>query len=216
MTTLWTESWPGSNGDPWAARWTTSGPSPSAPDIQSNLGRMRTGTTAFTTYSRAIAAGEATSVNYEILTNFSCDNPKKAEYIVLGVRTTNAWNGTYPNDGYFVELDINGNQYFLRRTVSGSSSTLATIGYTFDVTGATNIRLQAVGSAIRAKIWDFDIGEPSPWDTEVTNSDVTAAGYVSCTMQSGVGSVCTVYFGTMTVTDAAGAPGTFVPQVIMT
>lgn len=39
------------------------------------------------------------------------------------------------------------------------------------------IRVQAVGSALKFKFWRFDHVEPNDWIAEVTNSDISAAGW---------------------------------------
>jgi len=201
VTTLWTEDWTGSNGSSWAGRWSSSGTTPNAPDIQSNQGRMRTGTTAFGTYSRSVASGETAKADHGVLVKLSFDNPKISEFFVVGVRSSTTFNGTFPNDGYIVELEINNNQFTLRRTVSGTATTLQTVSKTFSAGTAVWVRLQAIGTAVKAKIWNDGSSEPGSWDAEQTDSNVTAAGYVVLSALPGTTTAATGLWDSLTAYD---------------
>lgn len=206
MPTLWTETWTGSDGADWPGRWVSDGTTPTAPDILSNQGRQRTGTTAFGTHTRSVASGETATVDAEALVKLSFDNPKKAEFYIVTVRQSGGWSGTFPATGYFVELDVNGNQFTLRKRVSGASSILATVPKTFTSGTAVWVRLQAFGSAIKAKVWDDGSAEPA-WDTEQTDTDITSAGHVGVSTLPGVAEVCTALWDDLTVSNANAPAG---------
>jgi hypothetical protein len=65
----------------------------------------------------------------------------------------------------------------LNKYVSGAVTALG--NFTFSWTSATQyyLRLQAIGSTIRGKVWTPGTAEPSTWGIEVTDTDITGAGY---------------------------------------
>jgi hypothetical protein len=216
MTVLWSDNFTGTNGAAWNARWVKTGGTGSSTDIQSNAGRMRTGVTAFTTDVEARASGETPVVDYDITVKCAFDNPKKTEYCLAAVRC-NTFTGTgfYPDTGYFLDIDLNNNSYTFRKGVAQAYTLMDTISKTFTAGTAIQIRLVAVGTAIKAKIWNDGSGEPASWDSEVTDSDVTAAGYVGLAGLPGVNSTCTFTWDDLTVNDGA-AITSFRPRIIIT
>jgi hypothetical protein len=205
--TPWAEDFAGTDGDPWPPYWvTTIDGIGGVVDINSNRGRLQTGTTAFSTSVEAVAGRKAASADYGLLVRIGFDNPLKTEYPVVAVRT-NFFSGSFPDTGYFCELEINGGQYTLRKGVAQVYTTLATISKTFTAGTDVWFRFYAFGSAIKTKIWNVGTDEPSSWDTEQTDTAVTAAGYAGFSMNSGVSSVCTATFDSLSVWNAHLPPG---------
>lgn len=78
---------------------------------------------------------------------------------------------------YWADI-IDGTTVRLGKTVASASTTLDDAAFTWSADTWYWIRLQVVGTAIRAKVWAASGSEPSTWTLEVTDSDITAAGYV--------------------------------------
>ncbi|MFD4000839.1 poly-gamma-glutamate hydrolase family protein [Streptomyces rubiginosohelvolus] len=68
----------------------------------------------------------------------------------------------------------------LRKRVGGTETLLLqhTTGLTHTAGGRVAVRLQAVGSALKAKAWTAGSAEPAGWQVEATDTDLTAAGEI--------------------------------------
>jgi hypothetical protein len=74
---------------------------------------------------------------------------------------------------------IGGTSVELVKYVNGSIETLATTVYSWNVNTKYYVRFQAIGTALKAKVWTGDIGdEPESWTLEATDSSITAAGWI--------------------------------------
>jgi hypothetical protein len=161
---------------------------------------MRSGTTAFGSPVSAMALGKTPYADSELSGRLAFDNPKITEYAVVAIRST-VFSGTWPTDGYLLEIEVNSNQFTVRRGVAGAYVTLNTTAKTLTAGTAIWFRFQAIGSSIRAKVWNDGTNEPSAWDATVVNTDITAAGYAGVSWQNGVASVATALFDNIAFTN---------------
>lgn len=202
----WSEDFTGTDGDPLPPYCVTTVDQPGGTrGINGNRCRLQTGTTAFSTSVQTMAALKVTSIDYGILVRIGFDNPLKTEYPLVAVRM-NFFAGSFPGTGYFCELEPNDGQYTLRRGVAGVYATLATVSVTFTAGVDKWLRFYCWGSSLKTKLWDVGTAEPSAWDTEQTDANVTAAGYAGFSMNSGVGSVCTGTFDDLKVWNSHQPP----------
>lgn len=77
----------------------------------------------------------------------------------------------------------------IRKWLTASESVLGT--YTTRLTHVAGtyvrVRFQGSGTALKAKAWTVGALEPGPWDVEVTDSSLTAAGSIGCRSISAAG-----------------------------
>ncbi|MGW1295165.1 poly-gamma-glutamate hydrolase family protein [Streptomyces sp. NPDC002533] len=98
-------------------------------------------------------------------------------FLALAARYTDG------NNMYLARLDFTTAQAVvltLRKRVGGTETSLGqhTTGLTHTVGGRVAVRLQVVGSALKAKAWAAGTAEPVGWQVEVTDTDLTAAGEI--------------------------------------
>ena len=202
----WEEQWTGSNGSAWPSYWTQAGNTGSVQDIQSNRGRMATGSTAFnsgrwTQSNDDVSGGHPWLYNMDAIVRVNFQNPKVTQYPLMGVRSSGAVSGTYPTTGYFCEIEVNGNQYTLRKVVSNTVTTLQTISKTFTAGTDIYLRIQAIGTTVQCRIWNVGSAEPTSWDASTTDSAITGTGGVYLSSQSGINAVCTANYDELYVSD---------------
>lgn len=170
----------GTNGDPWdSGKWTTNTiGAGSVADIQSNKGRLEGGAGSFLT-ANAIST-MASQTDCELYCTFDVDSGSQESYLEITLRGDGLWldaEESEPQNGYFIDIapgstpDIR-----LRKAVASVKTTLASSSGTSNVLSGViyGLRFRAVGTAIKVRYWDTAGAEPSSWDFEVTDSDITA------------------------------------------
>ncbi|MGW6309128.1 poly-gamma-glutamate hydrolase family protein [Streptomyces niveus] len=87
------------------------------------------------------------------------------------------------NNSYLARLDFTGTQTViltLRKRVAGTETLL--VQQTTDLTHVADrrfcVRLQVVGTTLRAKTWLAGQGEPAAWNVETTDTSLSAAGQI--------------------------------------
>ena len=189
--TLFTETWTGTNGAAWpTARWNAADPqgAGSAVDIQSNAGRLLAMGEA-SARARIIAKSGALldfglTAQITIATGGQTANN---EFHNLNFRASGAWSVSNEQDrlhGYSLEFRTTGGARTLQ-LVSVVNSARTTLGSPVAKAWGTSpwsVRVQCVGTAIKAKVWQG--AEPASWDIEVTNA-AHAAGDISFSTVNG-------------------------------
>lgn len=99
------------------------------------------------------------------------------QYISIASRWTDV------NNLYMARLQISTASvitFSIRKRVAGVETLLGsvTIPHTFAINTFYNIRLQTIGSSIKAKAWLSTLAEPGFWNLEFTDTDITAVGSV--------------------------------------
>lgn len=178
------EEWTGADGAAWsAARWTTdTAGATAAIDIQSNQGRMAPNTTD--TWVRALASSPAYA-NLDLVVQFTLAGTSD-QYHFLTFRHGGTWSGAEPwrpQNGYQVVIwrETGVDHFDLESIVAGTSTPLASPDNKAWGTSAWNLRVRAVGTALKVRAWQGT--EPTTWDIEVTNSN-HASGVIGLSANS--------------------------------
>ncbi|KLL11849.1 LamG-like jellyroll fold domain-containing protein [Protofrankia coriariae] len=221
------EQFTGTNGDPWSASWTSAHRTGASSDIQGNAGRLRTGTSAYTTAARQHASGMTAVADCELLVRYTPGTVAAESHTVVGIRGSGVWgdpsiNDAFPAAGYFLEINPQGGDYTVRAAngVLVASTVLATVTKTIPA-GGVWIRLRAEGTAISAKVWSAAGSEPAAWDYTGTNSATTAAGRVQLAGNNGADAAqrthtydeLTVTYLTASPLAQTGMPGQPIPRL---
>lgn len=184
MGVVATSDFTGTNGAT-PTGWTVGGAGSHA--IQSNKLQLTTVATSFNGGANAYWSTPAALNDMEVTITINFQNPKVEQYAVVAVRadTVAPSAGTYPDNGYFVELDTNGNQIIVRRAVATSFTVLNTIPKTFTVATDVITKVRAEGARYSVKVWNVGSGEPD-WDVSaVDSSPFLTAGRVFLSAQNG-------------------------------
>ncbi len=154
----------GVDADPWnTSRWTVSAINgATAPAILTNRGRLVTNVTLNST-SRAIAK-HSSIADTELLLSFQLDSITEDNFLRFAIRGLGTWTTASPNESYFVSIDAldAATGFELTKRVSAVNTTLATTSWG-RTTGKYWLRFQAVGTAIKARVWLDGTTEPSTW-----------------------------------------------------
>lgn len=107
------------------------------------------------------------------------------------------------SNAYWSDLSFNsdGTLYVLiRKVVNGSLSTINTTSITsYSADTFYSLRFSVIGNNLRSKVWLSSDNEPSFWDIDITDSDITESGYVA--MRHSIGSSSSLTFPTQAYVD---------------
>jgi hypothetical protein len=197
MAIIFSDTFTGTNGAAWnATNWTTSVSTGSVVDIQSNQGRLLTGTTGgFADLAKVIlVAPGSTLANFEVLVSMTFNTTLSPAYgIPIFGRASGDWNmGDWPATGIMADLETGGDCYIQYQLNSGTKTTLVS-GGAGTVAGITVgqafwCRFRVTGTSVAAKWWKNDGGttpEPASWTLSGTQSTVTAAGKIQARLEGG-------------------------------
>ena len=95
------------------------------------------------------------------------------QYHFLNFRQSNGFvsGGAAPQDGYSVIVLASFSELSIVERVSGVEGTPVTVAKTWNA-NPWNLRLQAIGSALKVKVWQG--AEPGTWDIETTDATHTS------------------------------------------
>lgn len=184
---IWAETFTGTNGSaPSTTRFVTSVVGTgSTIDIQGNELRLLTGTTN-PSESRAICRDDS-STNFnlgvvEVLALYDPGATLQQQFPAIILRTTNDWDGSHPHmptSGYAFEIDPSSasSNVLVYKHVSGTFTAISSLA-TFAATASTKffVRVQAVGTALRMRIWNNGSAEPTTWLIDVTDASLASGG----------------------------------------
>lgn len=176
MTTLASDTWTGSNGDPWGSTWTTGlTPAGGGATIQSNAGRLTCGTAGGYSGADRVARRVDITAPTDAVALFKFRWPGGEEtFPLFYVRSTNTSLDT--QGGYFVSFDFGGDSVAVGVGSSYSSTDLDTFAFSFAADTWYWCRFGVVGSALKARVWADGGSEPAAWDSEVTDTTHAGAG----------------------------------------
>lgn len=197
------ENW--NTGSVWSsANWTgieTTGTS--VVNINANRGQLNPagsgpGITGYA-YARARAqSGSLSGINLTATFTLGAAGATE-QYHALCFRASSTWSAALvPTNGY--RLLIYAGNLELAVYSSGAQTVLATVARTWN-TSTYNVRIQAIGSAIKVKVWQGT--EPGAWDIEVTNS-VRNSGIISFASANGATTTARPIFWDDLVVNVAG------------
>jgi RHS repeat-associated protein len=156
-----------------------------------------------------VTATPTSSVDTESLTPAATDGDTAVTYSFASASTPTEFHlsqrTTSTGDRYSLQLLASSTTAAITKTVSGTTSTLAT--FTVPVgTDPQRARLSVVGSTISAKVWDPDTAEPNTWSATTTDTSITADGTPGLRAAVGAGSANTVTVDDWTHSDPSTDP----------
>lgn len=176
MSTIFTESWTGTNGDPWSAlRWGT-GTTSGTVDIQGNRGRLEF-QSSFNASARAWSLVSAT--DSEVVVDFEFPSVGITPSLVVGLRTGTTNVVGRPTDGYIVEINARAGGGWparLQCMESGTATQLDSVAFDPAASTVYRLRFQVDGDTIRAKWWVASGSEPVGWNLSATDDTIEDAG----------------------------------------
>ncbi|MDH4352455.1 MAG: lamin tail domain-containing protein [Actinomycetota bacterium] len=177
--TAFSDTFTGPNGGAWAAEWAVSARRGGTATIQSNAGRLLTTTTGGS-YARAHLDGVAAAADQDLLFSFQWNSANPRAYFNVYVRGSGGWRNKFrPRNGYGLQFTSDSTAVQLRKMVNGNNTILrSTSGVQQLGSGKQWVRLQAVGSTVRYRVWSDGQPEPSSWTVSLTDSSVSAPGQV--------------------------------------
>lgn len=218
MATYFADAFTGSDGASWnSTNWTTSSVSGlntagSTATIQTNKGRLDTGSVASYGGHMAIRYNGATQADHEWIGKITFNDTIDGNFESWIRAGTSAVDGT----GYVLQFAVGSSSNVkIIRAVSYVYTTIATGSVT--ITSATEIgwRHYSVGTSQKAKVWTGS--EPGTYTLSVTDSSVTAAGYAYVHAHGGGSAGFDVDLDDVSLTDGTGnVVATFTSSVTST
>lgn len=183
-----TEAWTGTTGAAWPAAWTV--PSGTA-TIQTNVGRMVTGTTAYVEARGTRTGPDAGDLRVKF--RFTLTGERYAIVYFRHTTTSNTYRAQVNNTG------IN-----IVRMVGGVATTIAaTVAFTTAINTWYWMRVRWEGSDLRAKVWADGGTEPGTWQVSATDTS-HATGLIGLGTMPGADNVQKTYeFDDLSVVDLA-------------
>lgn len=187
MTVFVSDTFTGSNGASWSGtNWTTgTNSSGTSATIQGNAGRINSGTDSGYTGKRCQVVNYANQTNCEILVDFRFPSSGNTD-CYFGIMLREQDSIADSRDGY---------QFRYHRGVSTSTKIEKCVSYTGTTLTSTSftvaddtwytVRFQAIGSSLKAKIWQTSGSEPGSWTLTVTDSTYTGSGLATLVCYGG-------------------------------
>jgi hypothetical protein len=224
MALPYSHTWTGTNGDPWSADWTTSNSGGTTLDIQSNQGRILTGSLGgYADYGRALLAdqGEADfDETVDIVVGV-----QEEKYANVGFRTDRAWhasNAAWPQNGYGVEFGVHptpASGFWSVERVDASSRTglSGQTSYTMTAGDTVHVNVRCDGGDVEVRIWKNAEGKPGSATYSFTDSTHDTRTGHQVGLNGGGGATDDIYFDNLAI-DPIGAPpvvqpGTYIQQL---
>jgi hypothetical protein len=187
------DTWTGSTGAAWAGQWTTMA---GTQTIQANAGRVTAATSNAFDKGRADLTGMTGSGTFDLsFTLLSTAGSQVNPFAAVSIASSNdivggdASNGWYPHTGYAVELQYSTTaaastlgMYSLDAGPQTLLGTAVTVTATFST--RYSLRVQKLGTTLRAKLWTSGATEPDTWTNTQTVTN-TYSGIVGLTVGNG-------------------------------
>ncbi len=100
---------------------------------------------------------------------------------VFATAQTNSFSNTdfgvllrFTNDNNWYKAYIDGSNLVIRKMVNGTNTQLASTHLSTSANTSYNIRFQAVGTSLQAKVWASSSSEPASWTLSTTDSNLTS------------------------------------------
>jgi hypothetical protein len=209
----YSETWTGSNGASWSADWTTSNSAGTTLDIQSNQGRILTGTAGgYNDWGRAILADQG-AADFD-LTVEVYPGVQEEKYPNIGFRTNRAWhasNPAWPQNGYGVELRVNSvaaSGFWSVERVDNSVRTglSGQTAYTITAGDTLYVNVRCVGTAVEFRIWKNAEGKPTSATYSFTDSTHNTRTGHGLAMNGGGGGTDNIFFDNLAIDPIARWP----------
>lgn len=179
-------------------------------NVQSNAWRM---VSAGSYNGTAMTYGSTNRADTETQVKLTINATRLEQYPGISCRMaggSNGWASPFAevNNGYIFYCDILANTVHLQKETAGSGTDIGGTGVSFTFVGGTayQLKLQAIGTAIKAKIWDASGAEPGTWTITATDSTYTTGlnGFRDQTNTS----TCQANWDDFSLNDSPGGAGT--------
>ncbi len=190
------ETWTGTNGNPWPAQWTSgAGTTGADATIQTNAGQMVTGTVAAGYYRHLLNVALNANLLVQTSVTFASVAAANSARIFLGGSTFT--NGVL-NSGYELRLTANTNTVALYSTDGAGAQTLITsFSFTFAAATVYQVKLMRIGDFIGIRIWTGT--ETEGWTWTATSSLYTVSRLALGVLGGADPSSDTITFDTLSV-----------------
>lgn len=180
---------PGSDGYNW-----TQIRGDQTPSYASNQGVFTYGSTS--NLGVWVYASSISQTDQEVLVNLvqSTANNEVAGAIVRCTDDSHFYHANIGNSSGNVEIG---------KKIGGTFTSLATAPFSSSFGTKYSMRFQAIGSVLKAKIWDAAISEPTAWSVQVTDTSLFAGNFGVCMAPIGSSSV---KFDTFSATNGDNPP----------
>jgi hypothetical protein len=205
----YSETWTGTNGDAWSGDWTTSNSSGTTLDIQSNTGRILTGSLgSFGDYGRALLADQS-SADFDMTVDI-LPGVQEEKYPIVGFRGNGSWatSPTWPQNGYGVELRVMATPasgfYSVERVDAGTRTGLSgQVAYTITAGDTIHMNVVCYGTAVEFRIWKNAESKPTEPTYAFTDTVHNTRTRHSVGLTGGAGTVDDIYFDNLDIVTAS-------------
>lgn len=118
---------------------------------------------------------------------------------------------SFPADPYYIALpcEVSGvkKSQIGRGNGSGGGVAIGDVNKSWDTTNFWWLRFRVIGTSLKSKMWQYGTAEPTTWENDYTNSNVTAAGYIGLGVFYLDANYACLWFAVATGGNTAPAPG---------
>ena len=183
---LFSDLFTGADGSPWASSWVTGSGAGGSVSVVAGTGQLAVSSST-SSFGRASLSGLGARAGSETVFSYRFSDAAAVAYFSVWSRGSGGWQNAYrPANGYGLEFASNSSTVALKRNVSGTVSTLASVaGARVVGTGRQWVRLRVSGSTVSFRTWVDGAVEPSTWARSVTDTSVTAPGQLFVSLVRG-------------------------------
>ena len=171
------ETWPGADGSPWPAVWSSSAGSGGAVQTFGGGGRLSLGSGAGS-YARSTAAGVETLDDADVVTSYRWSATSPSGFFGVYLRGSGGWQNAYrPNTGYGLVFTPDSTTVSVLRNVNGTKTAIAYVPNASQVSTAKQwLRFRIDGQQLSFRTWPDGQPEPTTWTWTGTDTAITAPG----------------------------------------
>lgn len=188
-TPLFSDGFTGADGSGWGPSWATSVRNGTV-TRQGDTGRVAYDDVSGA-YARGVLTGLAARADSDVTLSYQWSGTAAGAYLNLYLRGAGGWRNAYrPASGYGLELNSGSTSVALKRTVSGTVTTLASVsGAQQRSTAKQWLRLRVVGSTVQFKTWPDGQPEPTGWRGAVADAGLAGMGQLHLSLARGSANV---------------------------
>jgi len=200
------ETWTGTDGAAWPGQWIDYLESNAAcsATIQSNRGRLTAGGGAYKQAQIFIDVDDQSDIDVTMDVGWG-DVGEQYHNFVFRCGDTSALGSGGPRSSYAIELAPRSAENYgslVRRNASGVNTELQEVTGGVRTTERLNLRVQAIGSQIKAKWWLVGDPEPGTWQIERTDGTYTTGAIGFASFNGATSSDRTVDYDNLTINPA--------------
>lgn len=162
-----TETWSGSDGDPWPVEWTASAGSAGTTNVMAGRGMFNLPDGG--AWGRATLNALGPADDSDVLMSYQWSSTASTAYLTVYLRGSGTWQNKYrPENGYSVQLSSRSKTVQVKQNVNGQLSRLASVSGAQRVTTQRQwLRARVEDGALKFRTWLDGTTEPSGWTATV-------------------------------------------------